>query len=97
MNEKDTPQKEKYNSEITKKDKKILGDRALRKDNGDDSLLQQRKQRLDFTGKDLDVPGRASTSRNKNLKDEENTLYSQGSESKRGLEEPERANAPRND
>ncbi|PKA97674.1 hypothetical protein B0O79_1343 [Flavobacteriaceae bacterium MAR_2009_75] len=88
--------KPKYNSEITEEDKNTLGDRGVRRDNGDDRMLQNRKQRLDFTGKDLDVPGRTSNNV-KNLKDEENKFYSQGSESKRGLEEPERANAPRNE
>ncbi len=86
--------KEDYNSEVTKKDVDALGSKGLSMDTGDDRLLEKRKGKLDFTGKDLDVPGRdiPNKSNTKSLKDEENSLYGQGAESKEGLEAPERAN-----
>lgn len=79
----------KYNSEITKEDLKALGDKTgnLRNDNGDDELLKN-KVTTDFSGKELDVPGR-KTRKNvtkKNIKDEENQLYSIGSDDNENLE-----------
>lgn len=79
----------KYNSEITKEDIQALGDKAgnLRNDNGDDELLKN-KVTKDFSGKDLDVSGR-KTRKNvnkKTLKDEENQLYSIGSDDNENLE-----------
>ncbi|WP_047546426.1 hypothetical protein [Psychroserpens sp. Hel_I_66] len=80
-----------YNPEITKEDKKALGDKAgnLKTDLTDDELLKNREKPVDFTGKDLDVPGRdLPKNRTKlNLKDEENQLYSQGGESNEDLEQ----------
>lgn len=86
--------KEKYNPEITKDDIDALGKKGLSMDTGDDRLLEKRKKKIDFSGKDLDIPGRSTTNNanTKNLKDEENTLFGQGGESKEGLEAPERAN-----
>ncbi|SDD96311.1 hypothetical protein SAMN05421636_102449 [Pricia antarctica] len=85
---------EKYNSEVTKEDIDALGKKGLSMDGGDDRLLEKRKKDIDFSGKDLDIAGRDATNNTntKNLKDEENTLYGQGTESKEGLEAPERAN-----
>jgi len=79
-----------YNSEITKDDLQALGDKTgnLRNDNGDDELLKNKVNEQDFIGKDLDVPGRKapkSTSK-KSLKDEENQLYSLGSDDNENLE-----------
>ncbi|MGB7393373.1 MAG: hypothetical protein WA913_03165 [Pricia sp.] len=86
--------KEKYDPDVTQEDIDALGSKGLSMDTGDDRILEKRKQKLDFTGDNLDVPGRDTTNNTttKNLKDEENTLYGQGSESKKGLEAPERAN-----
>ncbi|MBU3012059.1 hypothetical protein KO506_11645 [Polaribacter vadi] len=86
MNTKNT----KYNPEITKEDLKTLGDKSgnLRNDNSDDELLKNKVNDTDFEGKDLDVPGRKSlikTSK-KSLKDEENQLYSLGSDDNESLE-----------
>lgn len=82
-----------YNPEITEKDKKKLGDAAqnLRNDTGDDLLLKNRKKKVDFTGKNLDVPGSQENKKKKKktdaLKDEENELYSQGGEENENLEQ----------
>ncbi|MDT7829400.1 hypothetical protein RQM65_12040 [Pricia sp. S334] len=93
--------KEKYNSEVTKENINALGSQGLSMDTGDDRLLEKRnqssgeaKRETDFTGKNLDIPGRdiPNTANTKKLKDEENTLYGQGAESKEDLEAPERAN-----
>ncbi|WP_158975475.1 hypothetical protein [Cellulophaga sp. L1A9] len=91
---KDVVATEKYNSNVTEDDLQALGKKGLSMDTGDDSLLQDRKNRIDFSGEDLDVPGRyeVNLTPNLGLKDEENTLYSQGGDSKDNLEEPERAN-----
>lgn len=86
--------KENYNSEVTQEDMDALGSKGLSMDTGDDRLLEKRKKKVDFTGKELDVPGRdtQNNAKTQNLSDEENTLFGQGSESKKGLEAPERAN-----
>ena len=70
-----------YDSNVTKHDKELLGDKHknLRNDGGDDQQLIDRPQPVDFEGKDLDIPGRTlpeDRSKDK-LKDEENQLYSQ--------------------
>ena len=79
----------KYNSDITKEDLQALGDKAgnLRNDNGDDELLKN-KVTSDFSGNDLDVPGRKTRKdvTKKTLKDEENQLYSIGSDDNENLE-----------
>lgn len=82
-----------YNPEITEEDKKKLGDAAqnLRNDSGDDLLLKNREKKVDFTGKNLDVPGSRENKKKRKkgdtLKDEENELYSQGSEENENLEQ----------
>jgi len=81
-----------YNADITAEDLKILGqdfENNIRQDGGDDISLINRKEEVDFSGKDLDVPGRnaASKKTTNRIKDEENMLYSQGGESKENLEE----------
>ncbi len=94
VNKKPQVTKEAYNPEVTEKDIDALGTKGLSMDAGDDRLLEKRRGKLDFTGKDLDIPGRdtVNNAHTKKLKDEENTLYGQGAESKEGLEAPERAN-----
>lgn len=95
VNKKPQDTKERYNPEITKDDMDALGKKGLSMDGGNDRFLEKREKTIDFSGKDLDIPGRdiLNNVNTKNLKDEENTLYGQGSESKEGLEAPERANA----
>ena len=68
-----------YNSDITKDDKQALKER---------NEVNNRKEKVDFAGKDLDIPGRKlpSDKTKKKLKDEENSLYGQGSESNDSLE-----------
>lgn len=83
-----------YNPEVTMDDVINLGERVSEQRNdkqGDDAQLENRKRDVDFTGKDLDVPGRdLPKDRNRaNLKDEENQLYSQGSGHNDHLEDAE--------
>lgn len=71
-----------YNSDVTKEEvENLKGLREQRTDRkGDDSQLEDRERPVDFTGKDLDVPGRHNKKSDRtDLKDEENHLYSQGS------------------
>lgn len=86
--------KETYNSNITEEDLQAIGKKGLRVDTGDDELLLNRKEPIDFQGKDLDIPGRNESKiyTKNNLIDEENSLFGQGGELKENLEEPERAN-----
>src|SRR5689334_15710291 len=44
-------------SNLTKEDLQALGPRDQSLDEGDDELLRLRKNKVDFAGKDLDVPG----------------------------------------
>jgi len=80
----------KYNPNITEADKKALGDKAgnLKTTRSEDDILKQREKDVDFAGKDLDVPGRDLPSQRtkKDLKDEENQLYSQGGPGNEDLE-----------
>lgn len=77
-------QNKKYDSNITEEDKKALRDSVenLRSDQGDDAQLKNREENTDFSGSDLDVPGRTlpKNKSHKNLKDEENQLYSESQE-----------------
>ena len=78
---KDSNKKESYNPELTEEDLKALGERSenIHHDGGADQLLENRDQPVDFSGKDLDVPGRdmAENKGREALKDEENELYSE--------------------
>lgn len=80
-----------YNPEITEDDLQAIGDKEgnLKVDLSDDELLKERKKKVDFTGKGLDIPGRdlPSQKTNKSLKDEENQLYAQGSDDNETLEQ----------
>ncbi|WP_178988578.1 hypothetical protein [Winogradskyella schleiferi] len=82
-----------YNADVTKEDLEKLGERNVdqRKDHkGDDVQLENRERPVDFTGKNLDVPGRTIPSkRTTKIKDEENQLYSQGSGHNDHLEDAE--------
>jgi hypothetical protein len=79
-----------YNSNITKEDAQALRKRTenTRTDGGDDRMLRNREKAVDFTGKDLDVPGRniPNGKQTTSIKDEENQLYSQGSDENADLE-----------
>lgn len=91
MKQTDKQEKLDYNPEITKEDKKVLGDKAgnLKTEMSEDDILKNRERAVDFTGKDLDIPGRTLPNNrpNSKLKDEENQLYSQGGESNESLEQ----------
>ncbi|MGJ8549645.1 hypothetical protein [Winogradskyella wichelsiae] len=82
--------KAKYNSEITKEDKKVLGDqsRNLRQDSGDDEILKKRENEPDFAAKNLDIPGgrNARPLTNDRHSDEENRHHSLGSDHNENLE-----------
>ena len=83
--------KEQYNSEITKEDLNALGDKAgnLRHSGDSDEILKDRKRNVDFTGKDLDIPGSDQKHDSTALRDEENKIYGQGGERKANLESNE--------
>ncbi|MFC4096151.1 hypothetical protein [Euzebyella saccharophila] len=89
-------EKKKYNPNLTEEDLKILKDKNLSMDNGDDRLLQNRKNPIDFSGEQLDVPGRKKNQQDL-LTDEENSLYAQGGERNENLEQPERANSTKSE
>jgi len=78
-----------YNPEVTEHDLDILSQENIHGDGGDDQQLRERKKKVDFTGKDLDVPG--SEQARKGLPDEENQLFSQGGPAKENLEEDDSA------
>lgn len=82
----------KYNANITEVDKTTLGKKGLSMDTGDDRMLEKRKEKIDFAGENLDVPGRdeKNLNNNLNLTDEENSLYGQGGESNENLERTKR-------
>ncbi|PVW13211.1 hypothetical protein [Marixanthomonas spongiae] len=84
-NSKDTT----YNADVTKHDLEMLGQDHIHGDGGDDQQLKERAQQIDFSGKNLDVPGSNKAKKNQGpskLKDEENKLYSQGGDSNENLE-----------
>lgn len=73
-----------YNAEITQEDLNALGAQTQNQrtsQQGDDKQLTQREKAVDFSGADLDVPGRTLPKDRaaSSLKDEENQLHSQGS------------------
>lgn len=86
--------KPRYNSDVTKEDIDALGKKGLSMNSSDDRLLQRRKDRIDFHGKDLDVPERndINLTSSQGIVDEENSLLGQGGERNENLETPERAN-----
>lgn len=85
-----------YNPDVTKEDIQTLrSDNAnLHTDNQSDQQLIDRKEKVDFTGKDLDIPGRITAQKNNGpngLNDEENKLHSQGADRKNNLERDDAA------
>ncbi|KPM32146.1 Hypothetical protein I595_1795 [Croceitalea dokdonensis DOKDO 023] len=93
--ENNTKEKMTTSPKNTKDDLDALPKKGLSMDTGDDRLLQTRKEKIDFTGKDLDIPidGSANVAPSSGITDEENTLFGQGGERKENLEAPERANS----
>ncbi|MDN3724961.1 hypothetical protein QRD02_11245 [Aequorivita sp. SDUM287046] len=78
-----------YDPNITEHDKDILRQENIHGDGGDDQFLKDRKEEVDFSGEDLDVPGSNNYRKGQGthgLPDEENQLYSQGGDSKENLE-----------
>ena len=71
-------------AKVTKEDLDALGPRSanLSDDDGDDELLLQRKERVDFAGEELDVPGSELDDEQEEIgsEDEENNSYSQSNE-----------------
>ena len=91
-----TEEKETYNSAITEHDKDILRqDNAnLHRDGNADQQLVDRKEKVDFTGGDLDIPGRTTAQKDNGtpaLNDEENKLHSQGGDRHNNLERDDAA------
>lgn len=82
--------KKAYNADITKEDLNALGEKTknTRTDQDDDQQLTERERDVDFTGSDLDVPGRnlLKNKTHKTVKDEKNQLYSQGGSGNENLE-----------
>lgn len=82
-----------YNPNLTEDDFFAIGKKGLSLRREDDILLLRRKETIDFAGNDLDVPTpKKSNAKATSLRDEENSLYGQGSETKEHFEEPRRAN-----
>ena len=93
-NTENNPEDLDYNPEVTMEDVNNLVDRIIEQNDdeqGDDEQLKNRDEKVDFTGKDLDIPGRnlPKDKTKKNFKDEENQLYSQGSGQNDHLEDYE--------
>jgi hypothetical protein len=67
-------------AEVTKEDLEALGPKDLSMDMGEDEELKHRSHKVDFDGKDLDIPGRNMDDDQEDIgsEDEENNLYSLG-------------------
>jgi hypothetical protein len=65
-------------STLTREDLMALGYADLNNDQGDDELLKDRAIPVDFSGKDMDVPGSEQDDRSEDIgsEDEENKSYS---------------------
>jgi hypothetical protein len=81
------PQDNNFN--VTNEDLEALGPKDLSLDMGDDEQLKHRTRPVDFTGKDLDVPGSEldDEQEEKGSEDEENNSYSLGGDGKESLDE----------
>jgi hypothetical protein len=77
-------------SDLTEEDKEALGPKDLSLDMNDDEQLKHRTTPVDFTGKDLDIPGSEldDDSEAVGSEDEENNSYSIGGDNHEDLEEP---------
>ncbi len=78
-----------YNPDITDDDLDMLNQDNIDGDGGDDQQLKDREEKVDFAGKDLDVPGRNQALRKdgKGFEDEENKLFSLGGDDHEDLEQ----------
>lgn len=69
---------------VTKEDLEALGTKSanLSDDDGDDEMLINRKEKVDFGGEGLDVPGSELDDNQERIgsEDEENNAYSQSNE-----------------
>ena len=89
QNKKDLP----YNPDITDDDRQALNEKGHSMNRGQDKDLADRERKVDFTGKDLDIPGRneRDTSTGTGIPDEENYQFNQRgsrSEEKKKSEHP---------
>lgn len=89
QNKKDLP----YNPDITKEDKQALNVKGHSMNMGQDKELANRERDVDFTGKEMDIPGREErdTSTGTGIPDEDNYQFNKrGSrpEEKRKSENP---------
>ena len=76
-------------SNLTKEDYEALGPKDLSLDMGDDEELKHRTSPVDFSGKDMDVPGSELDDDREadGAEDEENNSYSLGGDNHQDLEE----------
>ena len=76
-------------SSLTKEDFEALGPKDLSLDMGDDEELKHRASPVDFSGKDMDVPGSELDDDREadGAEDEENNAYSLGGDNHQDLEE----------
>jgi hypothetical protein len=76
-------------SDLTKEDLEALGPRDLSLDGGDDEQLKHRVWPVDFSARDIDVPGSELDDRSESVgsEDEENNSYSLGGDDKENLED----------
>lgn len=79
-----------HDSDVTFEDLEALGPENLSMDMGDDEQLKHRNRPVDFSGKDLDVPGSELDDDREEVgsEDEENNSYSLGGDNHEDLEEP---------
>lgn len=68
-----------YNPDITNEDRQALNEKGNSMNMGQDKDLANRERKVDFTGKDLDIPGRneRDTSSGNNIPDEDNYQFNQ--------------------
>lgn len=69
-----------YDPNINSDDMQALHDKGLSMDQGQDKPLAERKRPVDFTGKDLDIPGRNeadTTHDGADIPDEENYQFNE--------------------
>lgn len=80
----------KNESDVTEEDLEALGPEDLSLDMGDDEQLKHRTRPVDFSGKDLDIPGSELDDDKEEIgsEDEENNGYSLGGDNHEDLEEP---------
>lgn len=79
----------KSSNDLTKEDYEALGPKDLSLDMGDDEELKHRASPVDFSGKDMDIPGSELDDDREAVgsEDEENNAYSLGGENHQDLEE----------